>query len=109
MSFETLLKVIRGDGTKYKGEYIMKKKVITIDYHGTTREEVFKTFESAKDASEYYKVSYDSVKKACKKNLANCKIKHVAFLYEEDYKDVVVDELYLNIQVAFLEEKVFGK
>lgn len=87
----------------------MKKKVITIDYHGTTREEVFKTFESAKDASEYYKVSYDSVKKACKKNLANCKIKHVAFLYEEDYKDVVVDELYLNIQAAFLEEKVFGK
>lgn len=87
----------------------MKKTVITIDYYGTTREEVFKTFESAKDASEYYKVSYDSVKKACKSSLVGCRIKHIAFLYEEDYKDVVVDELYLNIQVAFLEEKVFGK
>lgn len=87
----------------------MKKKVITIDYHGTTREEVFKTFESAKEASEYYKVSYDSVRKACKSSLGSCRIKHIAFLYEEDYKDVVVDELYLNIQVAFLEEKIFGK
>lgn len=92
-----------------KKENIMKKKVITIDYRGTTREEVFKTFESAKEASEYYKVSYDSVKKACKSSLYGCRIKHVAFLYEEDYKDVVVNELYLNIQVAFLEKLIFGK
>lgn len=87
----------------------MKKKVITINYLGTTREEVFKTFDSAKEASEYYDVPYSSVKKACQSSLARCTVKDVAFLYEEDYKDVVVDEIYINIKIAYIERMIFGK
>lgn len=68
-----------------------------------------KTFDSAKEASEYYDAPYNSVKKACNSDLARCTVKDVAFLYEEDYKDVVVDEIYINIKIAFIERMIFGK
>jgi hypothetical protein len=86
----------------------MKKKVITIDYLGTTREEVFKTFDSAKEASEYYNAPYSSVKTACQ-DIGNCLIGDLAFLYEEDTYGLSEGDIIMKIKQARLKKLIFGK
>lgn len=92
----------------------MKKKVITINYKESekaqaTREMVFKSFESAKKASEYYNVSLSKVQKACRSGLGNSIIDNISFLYEESHKGVEVDELFFKVKEENIKQLIFGK
>ena len=81
---------------EFLGAFLFKKNELIIE------------FESAKQASIKLGISYDSIKTACR-DMGNCLIGDLAFVYESSVHGLSVGEIIIKIKKARLKKLIFGK